>query len=212
MRRISANLALAGLLVAAPSVATSQTNISQHAQFSPSSTVQYLPFNVSTMGTFDMFTSGLGELDPMLLLYSGASSNGAGLGSLLTSNDDGGLAQAGWNHCTGLGGTCHSRIFQALATGDYTLVYGVFNLTDGEARAGFANVGPQDVLPGTSYGGAPYCNAQGVWDTCNYDVSITSVNGVATVTPEPASLTLLATGLLGVFGVARRKRKSRLTA
>ena len=103
-----------------------------------------------------MFTSGLGELEcRLIMLFSNASSNGAGLGSLLLTNDDGGLAQPGWNHCTGLGGTCHSRLFNALANGDYTLVYGVFNLTEGEARSGVANVGPEDVAPGTSYQGRP---------------------------------------------------------
>lgn len=212
MRRIAARLALAGLFVTAPSVAMSQTNITQHAQFSPSSTVQYLPFNVSTGGLFDMYTSGLGALDPMIMLFSGASSNGAGLGSLLSTNDDGGLAQPGWNHCTGAGGTCHARLFQGLATGDYTLVYGVFNLTEAEARAGVANVGPQDIVPGTSYGGALYCNALGDWSDCNYDVNIVSRDGVATVTPEPASITLFATGLLGVIGAARRKRNARRDA
>lgn len=33
-------------------------------------------------------------------------------------------------------------------------------------------------------------------------------NEVATVTPEPAALALLATGLLGVFGFTRRSRKA----
>jgi len=212
MRRIASRLALAGLLVTAPGVAMSQTNINQHAQFSPSSTVQYLPFSISTGGVFDMNTSGLGALDPMILLFSGASSNGAGLGTLLLSNDDGAIAQPGWNHCSGAGGTCHSRIFAGLATGDYTLVYGVFNLTESEARSGMSNVGPQDVVPGTSYGDGVYCNATGDWSDCNYDVHILSQTGVATVTPEPASITLMATGLLGVIGVARRKRRTHLDA
>lgn len=210
MRSFTARLALAAMVVA-PSIAMSQTNISQHSQFSPSSTVQYLPFSVTTTGTFDLFSSGLGELDPMILLFSGASSNGAGLGSFLTFNDDGGVAQPGWNHCTGAGGTCHSRLFMGLATGDYTLVYGVYYVSEAEARAGMANVGPEDLVPGTTYG-APYCNAQNDWSTCNMDVHILSRDGVATVTPEPASLTLLATGLLGIVGAARRKRNSRLDA
>jgi hypothetical protein len=170
--------------------------------------VQYLPFTVSTGGLFDMNTTGLNHLDPMLLLFQGTSTNGAGLGALLFSNDDGAVAQPGWNVCTGAGGTCHARIFQSLATGDYTLAYGIYNLTEAEARSGSSNFGPQDV-PGGAYPD-PYCNATGDYSSCNYDVHILSQNG--TVAPEPASITLMATGLLGVIGVARRKRKSRLDA
>jgi hypothetical protein len=210
MRRIASGLALAGLFVTAPSVAMSQTNINEHAQFSPTSTIQYLPFTVTTGGMFDMSTSGLNHLDPMLLLFQGTSLDGSGLGALLSFNDDGAVAQAGWNVCTGALGTCHSRIFTSLATGDYTLAYGIYNLTEAEARAGSSNFGPQDV-PGGQYP-QPYCNATGDYSSCNYDVSLFSRDGVATVTPEPASLTLFATGLLGVIGAARRKRNARLNA
>ena len=46
----------------------------------------------------------------------------------------------------------------------------------------------------------------------NFNVS-TNVDDIqfestAIATPEPASMVLLATGLLGVFGVARRKRNA----
>ena len=204
MRNIASRVALAALLVAVPSVATSQTDINQHAQFSPTSTVQYLPFTVSTGGLFDINTTGLNNIDPMLLLFQGTSTNGSGLGALLFGNDDGAVAEAGWNVCTGAGGTCNSRIFQSLAAGDYTLAYGIYNLTEAEARSGSSNFGPQDV-PGGVYP-QPYCNAQGDFSTCNYDVHLFSQTGVATVTPEPTSLTLLASGLLGVVGAARRKR------
>jgi len=43
--------------------------------------------------------------------------------------------------------------------------------------------------------------------TDGYVVAKDMVYGTVTATPEPASLLLVATGLGGIFGVARRRRK-----
>jgi hypothetical protein len=53
--------------------------------------------------------------------------------------------------------------------------------------------------------------SQFVFDDFRFNGAADVVGGTADVTPEPASMTLLATGLVGLVGVGRRRRKAAVT-
>ncbi len=200
MRRFFAPLAVAALIGLPVQNAAAQTNFSLFSQFGVANTINYLPFTVTTAGTFTINTSGLNSIDPMILLFSGTSLTGAGLGALLAGNDDGAVAQAGYNVCSGAGGTCHSQILSFLGAGNFTLALGTYDLPEADARAG------SSTFKDGNYNSA-YCSDAGSYATCNYTVTVSSQDGIASETvPEPSTVALLTAGLLGIGGLVRRRR------
>jgi hypothetical protein len=151
----------------------------------PSATIQGLTF---TGGSFNGTTDASGSV------AIGGTGNNFGLLSLSSEPDFnyGGTQFSLFFDFTQPAGSLGNPMFTAMLTGNVTVVNNgvLFTFNPNVLSNSFATV--------------TISNPVGV----NADNPAQQISGAISVAPEPASMTLLATGLLGIFGAARRRRKN----
>ena len=150
------------------------------------------PFTVQYLGYFDAGSDGLAEShdiglwDPTGTLLSSATVS-AGTGNIL------------------LGG------FRLVAVTPFTLAAGAgYHVlgTAPDAADALLFTAAKTNGPGIMYVGGAFCEGATLQNSCGSNVDgYFGANFAGTTTPEPASMVLLATGLVGIFGVARRRKQ-----
>jgi len=108
------------------------------------------------------------------------------------------------------GGDGSNRTYDAylynVNVGDLALTAGTYWLAIGNYSAD-PNSGLLWAATATSGGNSRQSYDAGPFGRTPFELAF-SISGPTTVTPEPASLTLLATGLAGIAGAARRRRRT----
>jgi hypothetical protein len=180
---VRAVLAVAALALAG-STADAQTSYGSTAALSPTQSVRYVPFVVTTAGTFRFYTQAT-NVDPQIFLFEGTP---GAFGALLDNNDDGCFEPL----CPLLDGGArrNALITESLNPGDFTLAVSLYSFDEAEARAGVNDAVMVDV---------------------DFPFTIDSQDGSATfgqisTVPEPSSYVLMASGLVGLLGVRRWRR------